>query len=255
MSSSLESRSIIGMRVDATSYNDAVDRVMSWTGGSVGRYVCVANVHMCMESYDDSDFSDVVNGANLVTPDGMPLVWGLRFLGVDTATRVRGPNLMLHICEEAARLKMPIGLYGGTEESLQGLIHFLKDQYEGIEIAVAISPPFRALTKDEDATYRNDINKSGAKILFVGIGCPKQENWMASHKEYLSCVMLGVGAAFDIYSGITKEAPIWMQNMGLEWLYRLATNPRRLWKRYLKHNPRFIFFLLLQLLNSRRKPN
>jgi N-acetylglucosaminyldiphosphoundecaprenol N-acetyl-beta-D-mannosaminyltransferase len=246
----LAHRHIVGMRVDATSYEDATARIVTWAKTKAGKRVCAANVHMVMETYDSPKFAEVVNHADLVTPDGMPLVWGLRALGVRDAARVCGPNLTLIVCEAAAQLKIPIALYGGTVESLVDFSTFLVEQFPAIEIVCQISPPFRELTPAEDTAYTQQIVASGARILFVGIGCPRQEIWMAAHQERIPAVMLGVGAAFNFYSGHVKHAPLWMQRIGLEWLFRLMMEPRRLWKRYFKQNPRFIWLFLKQLLSS-----
>ncbi len=244
-------RHILGMRVDATSYEDATDRIISWARTNESCYVCAANVHMVMEAHDDQDFMQVINSAALVTPDGMPLVWGLRQLGVRGATRVYGPALTLHVCRAAADNQIPVALYGGTEQSLSRFKAFLNDSFPGIQVVCGIAPPFRSLTREEDAAYTRQIAASGARILLVGIGCPKQERWMGEHRSSISAVMLGVGAAFDFHSGRVRQAPVAMQRMGLEWLYRLIREPRRLWKRYLKHNPRFILFFSVQLAKSK----
>ncbi|SRR5579883_3332681 len=248
--SSVKHRYILGMRVDATSYQDATQRVINWAKAGDSRYVCAANVHMVMEAYDQGEFARTVNNADLVTPDGKPLVQALRALGICHVDQVRGPNLTLHVCEAAAREGVPIGLYGGTTESLSMFTTFLQKRYPGIKIVCQISPPFRPLTPAEDAEYTQQIVKSGARILFVGIGCPKQELWMAAHRGRIGAVMLGVGAAFDFHSGRVKQAPVWMQQAGLEWVYRLKSEPKRLWKRYAKHNPRFVLFFFKQWLSS-----
>jgi N-acetylglucosaminyldiphosphoundecaprenol N-acetyl-beta-D-mannosaminyltransferase len=244
----LEYRDIIGMRVDATSYEDATERIITGANEKVGKYVCAANVHMVMETYDNPEFAKIVNHADIVTPDGMPLVWGLRALGVKNATRVCGPTLTLTVCEAAANKNVPIALYGGTEESLIAFTAFLVEKFPTINIVCQISPPFRAISPAEDLAYTQQIVDSGAQILFVGIGCPRQEIWMAEHQERIPAVMLGIGAAFDFHSGRIKQAPVWMQQVGLEWLFRLMMEPKRLWKRYFKHNPRFILLLLKQLI-------
>ena len=166
------------------------------------------------------------------------------------ASRVYGPTLTLHVCKAAAQKGIPIALYGGTPESLAAFVEFLEKQFPGIKIACHISPPFRQLTTEEDAAFTHQIVESGAQILFVGIGCPRQEFWIAEHKDRIPAVMLGVGAAFDFYSGRVKQAPSWMQKISLEWLFRLIMEPKRLWKRYFKHNPRFVVFFLIQLLNN-----
>jgi N-acetylglucosaminyldiphosphoundecaprenol N-acetyl-beta-D-mannosaminyltransferase len=239
------------MRVDATSYADATIQIIDWAKDCVGKSVCAANVHMVMETFDSPNFANVVNNADLVTPDGMPLVWGLRALGIPAADRVSGPKLTLSVCEAAAQANVSIALYGGTPESLVAFTNFLEREFPSLKIACQISPPFRALTPAEDAAYTQQIVASGAQILFVGIGCPRQEIWMSEHRDRIPAVMLGVGAAFDFHSGRIKQAPSWMQQIGLEWFFRLMMEPRRLWKRYLKHNPRFVLLFLMQLLQNK----
>ncbi|WYM03682.2 MAG: WecB/TagA/CpsF family glycosyltransferase [Gloeotrichia echinulata CP02] len=246
----LKSRNLVGMRVDATSYENATKIVLNWAKEKKNSYICVGNVHMVMETYDSPEFARIVNNSDLVTPDGMPLVWALKMFGINYASRVYGPTLTLHICQASAEQAVPIGLYGGTPESLKTFTSFLNQRFPGIKIVCQISPPFRSLTPEEDAGYTAQIVESGAQILFVGIGCPKQEYWMAAHKDKIPAVMLGVGAAFDFHSGRVKQAPIWIQNMGLEWLFRFSREPKRLWKRYLFNNPRFILFLVLQWIAS-----
>lgn len=246
-------RDILNMHVDVTSYPDATKKVVRWAREGLKKYVCAANVHMVMESHDDPLFQDIVNKADLVTPDGVPLVWALRLLGVQDASRVYGPDLTLHVCKMAAEQSIPIGLYGGTPSSLEDFVQFLEKNYSGIKIACTIAPPFRPLTPEEDEHYINEINNSETRILFVGIGCPKQEKWMAEHKEKLNAVMLGVGAAFDFHTGRVRQAPSWMQQNGLEWLFRFLMEPKRLWKRYAKHNPRFVALFLRQILFSKAR--
>ena len=245
-------RRILGMRVDATSYEEATRRVLAWARGGESRYVCVANVHMVMEAYDDSRYRALVNAADLVTPDGMPLVWVLRRLGVRGQERVYGPELTLRVCAAAAREGIPVGFYGGAPEVLEKLVEKLKARFPGLRVAYAYSPPFRSLTPEEDARIVEAINASGARILFVGLGCPKQERWMAEHRGRVKAVMLGVGAAFDFHAGRVPQAPAWMQRLGLEWFFRLLMEPKRLWRRYAKHNPRFVVLAALQLLGLRR---
>lgn len=248
----LMSRSILGMRVDATSYDDATARIVHWAQAGESRYVCASNVHMVMESHDSSEFKAVVNGASLVTSDGVPLVWALKMLGVSEASRVYGPTLTLHVCEQAAREGLPIALYGGTPESLEAFAQVLYRRYPGIQLPCQIAPPFRALTAEEDEAYTRQIVDSGARIVFVGIGCPKQERWMAAHAGRIPAVMLGIGAAFDFHSGRVRQAPALIQRLGLEWLFRLIMEPQRLWKRYAKHNPRFVALFVQQLWSSKR---
>ena len=246
------SRHVLGMRVDATSYEDASRRVARWAHDGHSAYVCVSTVHMVMEAFDSPAFRGVVNDADLVTPDGRPLVWALRGLGVRGATQVRGTDLTTHVVERAAREGIPVGLYGGTPELLETFVHILEDRFPGVRVVCRIAPPFRPLTPEEDASVTREISASGARILFVGIGCPRQERWMGAHRGRIPAVMLGVGAAFDFHTGRVRQAPGWMQVAGLEWLFRLLMDPKRLWKRYARHNPRFVALFLLQLLGSLR---
>jgi N-acetylglucosaminyldiphosphoundecaprenol N-acetyl-beta-D-mannosaminyltransferase len=184
----------------------------------------------------------------------MPLVWGLRRLGHPDATRVYGPDLTPVVLQAAAANHLPVGFYGGSPEALERLQRAMRDQIPGLEIAYAFSPPFRPLTPEEDEEVVAKINISGARILFIGLNNPKQEYWMAAHRGRVQCVMLGVGAAFDFLSGTKSQAPRWMMRIGMEWFFRLVTEPRRLWKRYLKHNPRFVVLFAAQCLGLKQYP-
>lgn len=248
----MEGPRILGMRVDPTSYEEATRLTLGWAHHAKSRYVCVANVHMVMEAYDDPTFKALVNAADLVTPDGVPLVCMLRRMGYPRQERVYGPELTLRVCRRAAEEGIPVGFYGGQPEALRTLVENLKGRFPGLQVAYAYSPPFRPLTTEEDRAVVEAINASGAKILFVGLGCPKQERWMAEHRGRVRAVMLGVGAAFDFHAGRIPQAPAWMQRVGLEWIFRLLQEPKRLWRRYLKHNPRFLLLALLQLTGMRR---
>ena len=239
---------IIGLRVDPTSYLNATQDIVTWAYQKVSRIVCVANAHTIMEARDSKSFREIVEGADLVTPDGMPLVWLLKLKGHPSQTRVYGPILMLYLLERASREDIPVGLYGGSQISLQALIARLRIQFPKLSIVFSYSPPYREITHEEDSLFCYDLTQSGARILFVGLGCPKQERWMADHKGRINLVMIGVGAAFDFHAGVKPQAPPWMQNTGLEWLFRLLTEPRRLWRRYLLHNPRFIILAIADLL-------
>jgi len=249
----LQQRYVLGQRLDATDYADATARVVDWARRGESRYVCLSNVHMVMQGWDDPNFRQIINAADLITTDGVPLVWCLRALGLPSAVRVYGPDLTLHVCAAAAQQQLPIGLYGGTAQSLKEFAAMLQSRFPAIEIACSIAPPFRPLTAAEDATYTKQLAESGARILFVGIGCPKQEIWMSEHRGRLNMPMLAVGAAFDFHAGRVKQAPAWLQAIGLEWLFRLLMEPRRLWRRYAWHNPRFVLFFIGQLLRGRRR--
>lgn len=245
-----DSRRILGSRIDALTFDTAIRRVLRWADRRESRYVCLSNVNNVMTAHFDPEFRRLSNGSDLVLTDGMPLVWGLKLLGIPGAERVNGPALMPRLCAAAARAGVPIGLYGGTPEVLAELRTGLPARFPGLDIAYAYSPPFRPLTADEDREVVDAVNASGARILFVGIGCPKQERWMARHRGAIEAVMLGVGAAFDFEAGRKPVAPHWMQRNGLEWLFRLATEPRRLWRRYLLFNPLFLALFAAQLVRT-----
>jgi len=201
-----------------------------------------------MEAYDSREFKEVVNSADMVTPDGMPLVWMLRAKGIKGQERVYGPTLMLHILESASQAGIPVGFYGSRHEVLEELKKKMEAKFQGLKVVYSYSPPFRELTETEDQSICEQIRNSGARILFVGLGCPKQEIWMADHRGKINTVMVGVGAAFDFHSGLKAQAPAWMQAVGLEWLFRLLHEPRRLARRYLYNNPRFVLLALLDLV-------
>jgi len=242
---------IVDMGVDHTSYERAATRITAWAQEGASKYVCIATVNNVMESYDSPEFRSVMNGADLVTPDGMPLVWGLRLLGHKTATRVYGPDLTPVVLEMAASSGILVGFYGGSAHTLRRLQAHICKRFPTLQVVYSYSPPFRPLTPEEDQQVTDDINRSGAQIIFVGLNTPKQDFWMAAHKGRLRAVMLGVGAAFDFLAGTKRQAPRWMMRLGLEWLFRLMTEPRRLWKRYLKHNPRFVILFAAQLFRER----
>lgn len=243
---------ILTMDVDVIDLELAVDQVLKLVSLNCGAYICVSNVHMCMETFDSTDFCSVVNTADLVIPDGKPLSIAQKLLGHKGAAQVRGQDIMNALCDLSGVKNINIGFYGGSSDTILDLVKSnLMEQYPDIKISYSYSPPFHSLNDEEDLNVVKQINNSNVDVLFVGIGCPKQEVWMAEHKEKLHCVMLGVGAAFDFIAGNKKHAPRWLQNIGLEWLFRLLSEPQRLWKRYLKQNPRFVWYFILQLLGKK----
>ena len=245
------SRHILGTRIDWTSYKDSTERIIKLVQNVGYGYVCVANVHVVMEAYHNPAFKQLINSADIATPDGMPLVWGLKMLGIKNAERVYGTKLTFHICEEAQKRDLPIGFFGGAKDVLELMIGNLKAKLPTLNVAYRFSPPFRNITKEEDEETIRKINNSGVKILFVGLGCPKQEIWMSEHKDKFAAVMIGVGAAFDFIAGTKPRAPTWMQNIGLEWFFRMMHEPQRLWKRYLLFNPQFIYLFGKQVLKEK----
>ncbi|WOD37419.1 WecB/TagA/CpsF family glycosyltransferase [Nodosilinea sp. E11] len=247
----LQSRYILKTRVDATSYEDACDRIQTWATTGRSGYVVAANVHVVMTAYWDSQYQRILEDAALVTADGMPLVIGLRLLGIPGQSRVYGPDLMLAWCDRAVQCGLPIYLYGGTTPMLEKMSAYLQQRFPGLPIAGAHAPPFHPLSAEEAAADVARINQSRARVVFVGLGCPKQEQWMHRHQGQVNAVMIGVGAAFSFFSGEVSQAPRWMMRLGLEWLYRFGQEPRRLWQRYLVNNPMFVLLFGAQVVKYR----
>jgi N-acetylglucosaminyldiphosphoundecaprenol N-acetyl-beta-D-mannosaminyltransferase len=232
------------------------DEVIAWMDAMVASdargWLTAAAVNLVMSAHDDPATMRTVQGATLAVPDGQPLVWALRLLGHRGATRVYGPDLMIHHCAHAAVTGTPIYLYGGrSEEALTLLTERLHARFPGLQIVGGWSPPFRPLTPEERVRVVAEIDGSGAQVVWVGTGQPKQELWMHEMRPFLQAPLLvGVGAAFDFHAGIVSQAPAWMQRKGLEWLYRLSREPRRLWRRYASQNPRFLAGFLRQYLRA-----
>jgi N-acetylglucosaminyldiphosphoundecaprenol N-acetyl-beta-D-mannosaminyltransferase len=246
----LPSRRVLGMRVDAASYVTATRQVLAWARARESRYVCVASVNNVMHSWDEAPFRRVMNEADLVIPDGMPLVWGLRALGVPNASRVRGTNLAEALLDRLCAEGLPVGFYGGAPRVLEDLRRAAEARWPGLEVAYAWSPPFRPLTPREDERVIATLADSPVTVLLVGMSTPKQDEWMSLHRGRIPAVMVGVGAAFDFLSGHKRQAPPFLQRTGLEWTFRLATDPRHLARRYLTQNPRFVVLFGSQLLKA-----
>ncbi|GAB4043909.1 WecB/TagA/CpsF family glycosyltransferase [Spirosoma litoris] len=241
-------RKIISINVTCQSYSDFVQKLTSLAAAKSSSYICVANVHMCIEAYKDKAFAAVVNGADIITPDGMPLVKALRLLyGIDQ-DRVAGMDLLPDLLKESENRKISVFFYGGTQTMLDKTADYCKKHYPALQLAGFISPPFRALTTSEEEEYINHINASKAGFVFVALGCPKQEKWMAAMKGKINASMVGIGGALPVMVGMQKRAPDWMQKASLEWLYRLGQEPKRLFKRYAVTNTMFIVFLFKQWL-------
>jgi len=247
-------RHLLGVPVAALGPEAAADRILAWaTDAPTGRYVCFSPADHLARAHREPAFAQVLRGADLVVPDGMGVVWALRLLGCRQVRRVYGPDATLLVLAAAERAAVPVGFYGAAPETLARLTAAVRVRFPELRIAYALSPPFRPLTAEEDEVVTRAVNASGARILFVGLGTPKQEYWMAAHRGRIRAVMLGVGAAFDFLAGTKPQAPHWMMRAGLEWLFRLCTEPRRLWRRYLINNLRFVMLVAGQLLRSRRR--
>jgi N-acetylglucosaminyldiphosphoundecaprenol N-acetyl-beta-D-mannosaminyltransferase len=255
---------LLGIELALCDYDEAVEWIFAMLRTRTTGYVTAAAVHLVMLAQEDPAVLAAVRGATLVVPDGQPLVWALRALGrADIRSRVYGPDLMLACCERAAREGTRMYLYGGRGEgALVALALELRTRFPGIQIVGASSPPhvggvpgapFRELSEDEERRTVEEIDGSGAEIVWVGTGQPHQELWMARLRSRLAApILVGVGAAFDFHAGLVPQAPAWMGRHGLEWAYRLAREPRRLWRRYLRHNPRFVAAVAREIATQRR---
>jgi N-acetylglucosaminyldiphosphoundecaprenol N-acetyl-beta-D-mannosaminyltransferase len=244
----LPQTNVLGVRVSAINMEMAVRTIEDWIVQQESHYVCVTGVHGVMESQRDKALLRIHNAAGLVTPDGMPLVWLSRLMGFPQVERVYGPDLMLAVCAKQGYRQF---FYGGSPGVAERLASRLQSRFPGLQVAGVYSPPFGALSPEEDTAVVEHLNVANPDIVWVGISTPKQECWMAEHIGRLSApVLIGVGAAFDFHAGLKKQAPYWMQWSGLEWLFRLLMEPRRLWRRYLINNPRFLWLVLLQALGK-----
>lgn len=238
---------VLGAPIDVLTMHQAVDRIATWARQRESRIVYFCNAHSVVTAHTDAAFLRAVRQADLAAPDGAPVAWMQRRLGAPAQERVSGPDLMLAYCEHAAAVGEPIFLFGNTPQTLDALQSALKRRWPALRIAGAIAPPFRALSAEEDAAIVDQVNASGAATLWVSLGCPKQELWIAAHAGRIRAVMLGVGGAFDFHAGRVPRAPAWMRRSGLEWLHRLVHEPRRLGRRYLVTNAAFLVDAARQL--------
>ena len=246
---------VLGIPLALTDYEETLDWIDAAIANRERRYVCVAAVHTVMVAQEDPELRDAVLSADLTVPDGQPLVWAMNMLGHDLPSRVYGPALMERACARAADTGVRMYLYGGRNQG--GLVQLalnLRRGHPGVQIVGGYAPPFRPLSDEEETAIVGEINASGADVVWVGIGVPKQEKWMAAMRPRLAApVLVGVGAAFDFHAGLVPQAPAWMQSAGMEWAYRLSREPRRLWRRYLRYNPRFVTGFARQYGRQRRR--
>ena len=238
---------VLGAAIDVLHWDTTLDRISTWSAARESRYVCICNAHSVVTATREVDFGRIVEQADMATPDGAPVAWMLRKLGFGAQQRLNGPDLMWKYCGLAAERGESIYLYGGAAETLKILQQRLLFCFPGLQIVGAYSPPFRVATPEEDLADTARINASGAGTVWVSLGCPKQEQWMAAHRGMVNAVMIGVGAAFDYHAGTIRRAPLWMQQAGFEWLHRLLSEPRRLWRRYFVTNTLFILGAMWQL--------
>lgn len=244
---------VLCAKIDIGSLEHVRQRVLAWGRVRDSRYVAVCNAHVVVTATTLESYRQVINDADLAIPDGAPVAWMMRRLGASGQRRVTGPDLMWALCESCAHSHLPIYLLGGSEKTLRMLSERLSAAFPGLLIAGVAAPPFRPLTPAEDSDLVSQVNASGAALVFVALGCPKQEAWMAAHKGRIAGVMLGVGAAFDFHAGTVRRAPHWIQRVGMEWFHRLLSEPRRLWRRYLVTNTLFVVWAARQLLRAQRR--
>ncbi len=232
-------------------WDAAIGRISEWGRLHESRYVCFSNVHSVVTAAFDDRFGEALNTSDMCTSDGAPVTWMLRQLGAPKQPRLNGPDLMWRYLAVEAERGGKVYFYGSKQQTLRLLSARVKAAFPNLTIAGAHAPPFRALSDAEDEADVRRINESGANVVFVGLGCPKQEIWMAEHRGRIQAVMIGVGAAFDFHAGVKTRAPEWMQRHGLEWAYRLWQEPKRLWKRYLFTNLPFLVMGGAQWISSR----
>lgn len=244
-------QTVTGFPISASSFDGQVNAIMNWAKCRLSRVVCVANVHMLMEGHWHRVFADVLMKADMLTPDGMPLVWMTSLMKGKPQDRVAGMELMLALCQQAEKMGVSLFLFGSTAKTLMQIRGRLAKDFPNLRVVGLVSPPFRPLDEAENEAIAAQINQSGAGLVFVSLGCPKQETWMSAHSGRIKAVMIGLGGVFPIYAGNEQWAPSWMRQHGLEWCYRLKQDPRRLWRRYASTIPPFVWLALKQIVKVR----
>jgi N-acetylglucosaminyldiphosphoundecaprenol N-acetyl-beta-D-mannosaminyltransferase len=244
----MDSTDILGVRVSSIDVPRALAIIDEWIAQNAARYICLTSVFNVMRSYDHPHFRHVHNSAGLVAPDGMPMVWISRLRGRTDIDRVYGPDLMLALCDHSRSRGYRHFFYGGSPGVAELLAQRLGERFPGLQTVGTYCPPFRPLTGHEDERIVEMINRAEPDIVWVGLGCPKQEQWMYEHVDRVRSVLIGVGAAFDFHAGVKRQAPRWVQRSGLEMVFRVLMEPRRLWRRFLWNHPRFVVLVLLESL-------
>lgn len=246
---------ILGVGISAIDYEYCVSAIVKAAKDKSSLAITALAVHGVMTGFYDPIHRRRLNGFDLVTPDGQPVRWALKWIhGIRLPDRVYGPTLTLKVLASAEKEGLSVYFYGTKEEILQSLLNNLKHKFPNLKIAGAEPSKFRPLTPEEKADVVNRIKNSGAAITFVGLGCPRQEVWVYEYRNYLQMPLLAVGAAFDFHAGTATQAPLWMQERGLEWLFRFMQEPRRLWKRYLLLNPVYLMFAALEMFSLSKRP-
>jgi N-acetylglucosaminyldiphosphoundecaprenol N-acetyl-beta-D-mannosaminyltransferase len=246
----METKNVIDFAITSLRCDDQIKTIVKWGKSNLSKVVCIANVHMLIEAHRNPLFGAVLQNADLVTPDGMPLVWMMRFLGAVHQDRVAGIDVLEGVCKLAQAEGVSVYFLGSQASILKKMKLRLYREFPNLKIAGMTPLPFRPLTSEEDDTVIQSLNKSGAGIIFVSLGCPKQETWMSQHKGKISAVMIGLGGAFPVYAGIHKRAPEFLRQAGLEWFFRLVQEPYRLWKRYATTIPLFLWLAAKQIVDE-----
>lgn len=244
---------LLSISVSLGTYAEFINTIIDAASKRQSQYACVANVHMLVEGHQNKAFGNIVSDADIITPDGKPLVWALNLLKGIKQERVAGMDLLPDLLKEASQRNIAVYFYGGTQVMLDKTSQYLKKHYPHLSIAGSYSPPFRPLSEGEEEAIVNTINQSGAGLVFVILGCPKQERWMACMRGRIQASMIGVGGALPVMLGMQSRAPKWMQQAGLEWFYRLMQEPRRLFKRYAVTNSLFIYLVIKAMLSPQKK--
>lgn len=252
----MQKRKLLNSFLSIGRYDQFLNHLIYLAKNQASSYVCISNVHMLIEAYNNPRFNKILNGADIAAPDGMPLAKCLSWFYRIKQDRVAGMDLMPSLMKKAEEESMSIYLYGSTDEVLEKIIERARVEFPSLKLAGSYSPPFRTLTEDEKADVVSRINKTKADFVLVSLGCPKQEYWMAEHKNKVNSCMIGIGGAFPVYAQLQKRAPQWMQKISLEWFYRLIQEPQRLWKRYLTTNSKFVLLVIvfyLQIIQRKLK--
>lgn len=248
----LPTKKVLDFSITALRFDEQIQTILKWASRRESKSVYVANVHMLIEAHWNQEFAAILRNADIVTPDGMPLVWMMRKMGAIYQDRVAGMDIFLALCQLTQTQNISIFFLGSQTEILSKMRKKLEQEFPQVKIAAMEPLPFRPLTETEDEALVKKINSSGASAVLVSLGCPKQENWIAQHKGKIQAVMIGLGGVFPVYAGIYKRAPRIVRDLGLEWLYRCIQEPRRLFSRYAKTIPLFIWLATKQLLSSSR---
>ena len=246
---------ILSFYINIISVTEFINQVKNFLLLKKGHYVCISNVHQCIEAFDNNEFAEVINNADLAIPDGRPIYWALKLLGHKEAEHLPGYYVVRNLCKLATMNNLKIGFYGGEKESLDLCVSNLRNEYQGLKINYIYSPPFRILNNEEKKKIIKDINDSEIEIIFVCLGCPKQEYWMTEHKEHLKCISVGIGEAVNLISNKQKLAPKWIESIGMRWFTRLINEPKRLFWRYLYTNTKFTYFFIIQYLKFKLLKN